>query len=196
MPPVQTAPNVLVDPGFLWIAPLGSTAPTNTVAGSVFTDDPAAAFIPLGATEDGTNFSYATTVDPVSVAEFTDPIKYVTTARTGSIAFNLASYTASNYNRALNGGIAAVTALSGTGATSLFKVEPVAPGSEVRAMVLWESTDKTVRILCRQTLQGGTISSAYRKGADRSVIPCTFNMEIPVGLTVPFTKWFAGTNRG
>ena len=62
-------PVVLTDPGMLWIAPLGTADPTNTVAGSVFTDDPAAAFVPLGATSEGSEFSYSTTVEAVKVAE-------------------------------------------------------------------------------------------------------------------------------
>ncbi|GAB3884588.1 hypothetical protein [Terrabacter terrigena] len=190
------APVVLTDPGMLWLAALGTADPTNTVAGSVFTDDPAVAYIPLGATEDGSTFQYQTNVEAVSVAEFFDPIKYATTSRSGSIAFNLASWTLSNYNRALNGGVAALTATSGTGATSLFKVEPPTPGNEVRAMILWESTDRTLRLLCRQTIQGGTISTAFKKAPDKAVIPCTFNMEIPTGLTTPFTMWSAGTSRG
>lgn len=190
------APTILTDPGMLWIAPLATTDPTNTVAGSVFTDDPPVAWIPLGATEDGTTFNYQTNVQAITVAEFFDPIKYVTTDRSGSIAFNLSSFTLSNYQRALNGGIAALTATSGTGATSLFTFQPPTPGNEVRAMILWESTDRTLRLLCRQCIQGGTVSTAFKKAPDNSAIPCTFNMEIPTGGTVPFTFWSAGTSRG
>jgi hypothetical protein len=180
----------------LWIAPLGTTDPTNTVAGSVFTDDPAVAWVPLGATTEGSTFSYETSVEAISVAEFFDPIRYATTERKGSIAFNLASFTLSNYQRALNGGIAALTALSGTGATSLFKLEPPDPGTEVRSMILWESTDRTLRLLLRQTLQGGSIESAFKKAPDIAAIPCTFNLEVPTGGGKPFTFWSAGTNRG
>jgi hypothetical protein len=189
-------PTVLTDPGMLWIAPVGTADPTNTVAGSVFTDDPAVAFVPLGATSEGSTFSYSTNVEAVKVAEFFDPIKYATTDRSGHIAFNLSSFTLSNYQRALNSGIAALTATSGTGATSLFKLEPVDPGNEVRAMILWESTDRTVRLLCRQVIQGGEVAAAFRKAPDLAVIPCTFNMEIPVGSTKPFTLWSAGVSRG
>jgi hypothetical protein len=189
-------PVVLTDPGMLWIAPLATAAPTNTVAGSVFTDDPAAAWIPLGATAEGSTFSYETTVEPIRVAEFFDPIRYATTERAGSIAFNLASYTLSNYQRAMNGGIAALTATSGTGATALYTVEPPEPGAEVRSMILWESTDRTLRLMLRQTLQGGAIESAFQKAPDLAVIPCTFNMEVPVGSTKPFTMWSAGASRG
>ena len=189
-------PTVLTDPGMLWIAPLATADPTNTVAGSVFTDDPAVAWVPLGATTEGSTFQYSTTVEPIKVAEFFDPIKYATTERAGSIAFNLASFTLSNYQRALNGGIAALTATSGTGATSLFKVEPPDPGTEVRAMILWESTDRTVRLLAQLVIQGGEVQAAFKKAPDIAAIPCTFNMEIPVGSTKPFTLWSAGTSRG
>jgi hypothetical protein len=188
-------PTVLTDPGMLWIAVLATAAPTNTVTGSVFTDDPAAAWIPLGATEEGSTLSYQTNVEAIRVAEFFDPIRWATTERNGSIAFNLANYTLSNYNRAMNGGVAALVATSGTGATSLFTVEPVAPGAEVRCMILWESTDRTVRVMLRQVIQGGAIESAFQKAPSLATIPCTFNMEVPTGAQ-PFIMWGAGTARG
>jgi hypothetical protein len=196
MPPVATAPNILVDPGFLWIAPLATAAPTNTVAGSVFTDTVAAAWLPLGATTDGSTFSYSTTVEAIRVAEFFDPIKYSTTERGGSIAFNLANWSLSNYRRAINGGIAALTPTTGTGATSLYTLTPPTPGTEVRCMLLWESSDATVRIMANQTIQGGEVSTAFQKAPSFAAIPCTFNMEIPTGGTAPFTIWGAGTTRG
>lgn len=196
MPPAVSAPTLITDPGFLWLAPLATADPTNTVAGSVFTDAIPVAWIPLGATTDGTTFNYSTSVEPIRVAELFDPVKYATTERGGSISFNLANWTLSNYRRALNGGVAALTATSGTGATALYKVEPPTPGQEVRSMVLWESTDATVRILCRQTLQGGEISTAFQRAPSVAAIPCTYNMEIPSGGTAPWTMWGAGASRG
>jgi hypothetical protein len=196
MPPAVATPVVLTDPGFLWVAPLATAEPTNTVAGSVFTDSIPVAWIPLGATTDGSTFSYSSTVEPIRVAELFDPVKYVTTERGGNLAFNLANWSLSNYNRALNGGVAALTAVSGTGATTLTKIEPPSPGTETRCMVLWESTDSTVRLLLRQALQGGEISSAFQKAPSIASIPCTYNMEIPTGGTSPWIMWGAGTNRG
>ncbi len=52
MPPVVGTPNILVDPGFLWIAPLGTAAPTNTVTGGKFTDAVAAGTMNLIAMTD------------------------------------------------------------------------------------------------------------------------------------------------
>src|SRR3546814_16734664 len=60
---------LLVDPGFLWIAPLGTTAPTNTVTAGVFSDTVAAAWLPLGATTEGSSFTNSLEVEPIEVAE-------------------------------------------------------------------------------------------------------------------------------
>jgi hypothetical protein len=46
----------------------------------VFTDTVPVAWLPLGATSDGSTFSYSTTVEAINVAEFFDPIKYSTTS--------------------------------------------------------------------------------------------------------------------
>lgn len=197
MPPAAVAvPNVITDPGYLFIAPLGTTEPTNTVVGSVFTDAWGAAWLPLGATTEGSTFAYSTTVEPIVVAEFFDPIRYVTTERGGSIAFNLANWSLSNYRRALNGGVAALTPTSGTGATALYNVEPPDPGQEVRCMIGWESLDNTVRVIARQCIQGGEISSAFQKAPNIAAIPCTFNLEIPTTGAKPFKISGAGATRG
>lgn len=188
-------PQILVNPGYLFIAPLLTAVPTNTVAGSIFTDSWAAAWIPLGATEEGTEFSYSTEVEPIEVAEFFDPIQYATTSRAGSIAFNLASFTLSNFRRSINGGTAALTATSGATTTSLFTLNPPAPGAEVRCMIGWESLDNTLRLIGHQTIQGGEVATAFKKAPDKAVIPCTFNFEVPAAGN-PWTMYSAGTARG
>lgn len=193
MPPAVAKPTILTDPGFLWVAPLGTAAPTNTVTGGKFTDAVAAAWLPLGATTEGSTFSYSSEVEAIRVAEFFDPIQYATTERSGSIAFNLANWTLTNYRRALNGGVAALVP-TGTAGSELTLLEPPDPGTEVRSMILWESTDATVRLLLRQTLQGGEVSSAFNKAPDYAAIPCTFNMEVPT-TGKPWSMWGAGTTR-
>jgi hypothetical protein len=193
MPPAVTKPTVLTDPGFLWIAPLGTAAPANTVTAGVFSDAVAAAWLPLGATTEGSTFAYASTVEAIRVAELFDPVKYATTERNGSMAFNLAHWSLSNYRRALNGGVAALTA-SGVAGSELTTLEPPDPGTEVRSMLLWESTDATLRLMVRQCLQGGEVSSAFQKAPSVAAIPCTFNLEIP-SAGKPWTMWAAGTTR-
>jgi hypothetical protein len=194
MPPAVARPTVLVDPGFLWIAPLGTADPANTVTAGVFSDAIAAAWLPLGATTEGSTFAYASNIEAINVAEFFDPIAYRTTERNGSMAFNLAHWSLSNYRRALNGGVAAL-APTGVAGSELTTLEPPNPGTEVRSMILWESTDATLRIILRQAIQGGEVSSAFTRAPDIAAIPCSFNMEIPTGGTKPWTMWAAGTTR-
>lgn len=194
MPPAVAKPFILTDPGFLWISVLGTAAPTNTVTASKFSDSVAAAWIPLGGTTEGSTFNYSTSVEPIRVAEFFDPISYATTERSGNIAFNLANWTLSNYRRALNGGVAALVS-TGTTGSELTTLEPPDPGTEVRSQILWESTDASLRIMLRQTLQGGEISSAFQQAPSVAAIPCTFNMEVPDGGAKPWVMWGAGTKR-
>lgn len=195
MPPAAVAtPSILSEPGYLFIAPLATAVPTNTVTGSVFTDAWSASWIPLGATEEGSELSNSSTIEAVRVAEFFDPIKYSTTERSSSIAFALASFTLTNYRRALNGGIAALTPTSGTGATALYTINPPTPGNEVRCMIGWESLDNTVRFVGHQAIQGGEITTAMRKSPDKALIPCAFNFEVPSGGQ-PWTMWGAGATR-
>lgn len=195
MPPAAVAtPVLLTDPGYLFGAPLLSSVPTNTVAGSVFTDAWPVAWIPLGATAEGSTFAYSSSIEAMSVAEFFDPIRYSTVSRAGSMAFALASYTLHNVKRALNGGMGAITPTSGTGATALSLFEPVAPGSELRIMIGWESQDNTTRIVARQCIQGGEMSSEFKKAPSFGTLPCTFQFEVPPSGAV-FSMYTAGTTR-
>lgn len=195
MPPAIAIPNVMADPGFLWISTLPTVEPTHASAsGGKFTDTVPAAWLPLGATSDGSTLSYNSTVAPVRVAELLDPVKFFTTERGGSIAFNLANFTLSNYRRALNGGVAALTATGTSGQEVTRLGGPPTPGSEVRAQILWESSDGTMRFIAYQCLQGGEISTAFKKAPDIAVIPCTFNMEVPASGK-PFDIIVAGTSR-
>src|SRR5690349_5179498 len=89
-------PNLMEDPGFLYWAPLGTTVPTSTVVGSVFTDTWPVAWIPLGMTDAGSTVSSSLTVSEVDAAESIDPIAYRTTGRASSVTFALKSFTATN----------------------------------------------------------------------------------------------------
>ena len=194
MPPAAVVtPSLLSDPGWLFWAPLASTLPTNTVAGSVFTDVWPGAWLPLGATVEGSTLSYEINVEAMSVAELFDPVKYATTGRTGSIAFALANWSMSNLKRALNGGTITTTGSAGTTMNSY--AFPTA-GAEVRAMLGWESADSTVRVVVLQALSSGTIEMAFQKAPDFAQIPVTFNMELPSGGTQPFNVYTAGISRG
>lgn len=190
--PSTATPNILTDPGYLFWAPLLSSIPAMTVSGSKFTDAWPGAWLSLGASEDGSEFTYETKVEPITVAEFFDPIRWSTTERSGSFAFNLADYTLTNWKRAMNGGT--LTVVSGTGATQLNKFVPPAPGAEVRSMLGWESLDSTMRIVCYQCFQGGALKSAFKKAPALALIPVEFNFEVPAS-GVPVEFYTAGTSR-
>lgn len=186
--PTIPQPAVLSDPGWLFAAPVATALPANTVVGGVFTDVWTAPWVPLGPTTEGSSFSYSIETDTVNAAEYFDPIKIVTTGRSGSIGFALMDFTLSKVRLAYNGGVGALTATSGTGATALYDYEPVAPGNEVRIMLGWESWDKTMRLVIRQALQGGEVGMDFKKAPSTAAIPVTFNMEMPSSGAAPF-KW-------
>jgi hypothetical protein len=176
----------------LFRAPLGSTLPTNTVVGSVFTDTWPVAWVPLGSTDGGITLNYETKADPINVEDYYDPITYRTTSRDGSVELNLASYTATNWSYALNG--AAVT-VTGSGATTLSKVEPGAVGTEIRCMIGYESLDATYRFVAYQVFNASQIKAEFKKAPAFATIPYQFNFELP-SSGIPFSQWFAGTSRG
>lgn len=195
MPLTMAPPLILQDPGFLFWAPLLSTEPIHAALASTYDADPwPVAWIPLGATEDGSKFQYELTVEPVMVAEFFDPIRYSTTGRKGSFSFNLTNYTMQNLKRAFNGGTLAT--VSGTAATLSSSLLPPSAGAEVRAMLGWESLDHTMRVVVYQCLNSGAIENAYQRVPAKAMIPCTFSMEVPAGAPQqPFKIYGAGTAR-
>lgn len=192
--PLSTAtPTVLTDPGYLFWAPLATTEPLHVAAANTYDADPwPVAWIPLGATEDGSEFSYEISVEAITVAEFFDPIRYSTTERSGSFSFNLANWTLTNLKKVMNGGTIAV--VSGTGPTASNSFTPPAPGAETRCMIGWESLDHTTRLVCYQTLNSTSITTAFRKAPSLAVLPCQFNFEVPT-TGIPFKFFAAGTGR-
>lgn len=189
--PTMPANIIATDPGYLFWAPLASTVPTNTVVGSVFTDAWPGAWIPLGITKAGHEFNWQTATGVVEAAEYLDPLKYVSTGRTGSIKFELMNLSATNLKRMNNGGTIVVT---GATTTTLSVYTPPALGAEVRVMIGWESQDFTERLVFNQVFQTGQITIGRKKGTDAASIPVEFNVEVPSGA-VPFSYATAGVAR-
>ena len=190
--PTTGTPNLLVDAGYIFWAPLGSAEPANTVVGSKFTDAWPVAWLSMGATESGSDFTYDIKVEPMMVAEFYDVIQYRITERTGNFAFNMANWALTQLKYACNGG--ALTIVSGTGTTQLNKFTPPVVGAEVRAMIGWESLDSTARLICYQTLSGGSIKTSFNKAPKFATVAAQFNFEVPAS-GIPFAFYTAGTGR-
>jgi hypothetical protein len=175
-------PNAIsLGPGTLRIADLGSTEPTD------LTTAWPAAWVELGYTFEGNQWSYELAVEPVEVAEELDPIRYATTGRVIKVGFTLAEITATNLKRALNGG----TIVTGSGFVTY---EPPAFATETRKMYGWESDDAQERWVFRQCLSAGTVETSRRKGADKAGFPFELNCEKPAGVQ-PFKTIFASPAR-
>lgn len=181
---------VAVGAGYLYYAGLGTAEPGWTIAGSVFTD-PWTGWSLLGITREGHELSYEINTDTIEAAEYLDPLMYVMTGRTSGMNFDLMQVHATNFRRALNGGVLSTT---GSGATQRNTLRPPAVGAEVRCMLGWESTANDERILAEQCFQTGSITIARKKGADHASIPVEFRFEIAASGD-PFRYETAGTIR-
>lgn len=167
-----TPGNVLIGPGDLYVAPIGTAEPASATATLN------AAFRLVGYTEEGTSFSYEITTEDINVAEEFDPVRIETTARAGMVSFQMAEATRQNLALAVNSGADAAT--SGT-------LEPPDPGTEVRVMILLQ-TEEGARWLWRRCLQAGSIEIQRNKAPQKALLPVEFKLEKPTGAK-PFIVW-------
>lgn len=153
---------ISLGPGYLYIAALGSTEPSDLITAWD------TAWTLLGYTEEGSEFSYEPSTDDVDVAEELDIIDVATTGRSISVSFTLAELTAENLKRAMNGG----TLTTGGIAPDTFQAfEPPVLGSETYTMLGFEAEDHEERWLFRNCRQTGNVQIQRRKGADKATIP-------------------------
>lgn len=194
--PAYTVPKTPIskDAGYLFYGNIGSALPTNTVVGSVFTDDWSAVsgWFLLGVTKDGSEFSYAVATDQITAAEYFDPLAIVTTGRTVQMKFELQIISLTGIKRMLNGGTLSTT---GSGTTLLSTYTPPAPGAEVRCMLGWESQDNTERLVIEQAFQTGSLTISRKKGVDNATLPVEFTAEVPAS-GFPYRHYGAGASRG
>lgn len=177
---------VKLGPGRIYFGNVGAAEPTDlTTALTV-------AWTYAGFTDEGVSFTWTPAYENVEVAESLLPIAKVKTGEAGVVETALVEVTAGNVQRALNG---AVVTASGTGATAIDSVEPLAFGAvEPRVAILWEADDKSERWVWRKTLQTGAIAIARRKGAAKATIPLSFELE-PVSAAIkPFKAILKSTS--
>jgi len=191
MPITLPDAQLLPKSGFLLWAPLGSTEPTNSVVGSVFTDAWPAAWVPLGRTTGGAKIDDNATSASIESAEDYTPLLTQNTKREPAVSFELMSFTATNLSRALNG---AVTTVTGTTTTTLTQVDAPDPMSEVQCMIGWESDDATVRWVGRQCLNTGNLSVTLAKAPSTATVMWAATLSKPAGAAA--YSWFtAGEGR-
>lgn len=168
--------NVRVGPGWLYIAPVGSTEPTDLATAWD------AAWVQLGYTEEGSSFSFENTFEDVPVAEELDPIEILQTARNISVSFAAAELTADNLQTALNGG---TITTSGVAPAEIATFEPPAAGEFTYVAIGWESTDALERWVFRKGIQTGNVEIGRRKAPAKAIIPMAFRFVKPSG-SAPF----------
>jgi hypothetical protein len=194
MPLSQATPLLLREPGFLFHAPLATAEPVHAAAGSTYDADTwPVAWVPLGPTQEGSVFSNAQSVEPIRVAELFEAVAYAVTDVTTTLAFVMANYTLHNLRRAMNSPAGAVTTVSGTAATLSSKLDPPDPETIVRAMIGWESLDHTLRMVGRQCINGGELSSTFGRGTAAG-IATVWNFERPAAAKA-FSFYGAGVAR-
>jgi len=194
MPLSQTTPNIIKEPGFLFLAPLATAEPTHVAAGSTYDADTwPAAWIPTGPTQEGSTFASTQNIEPIRAAELFDAVAYSVTEMTTTLAFVMMNYTLHNLRRAMNAPTSAISTVSGTGATLSSKLEPPEPEAIIRCMVGWESLDHTLRLVGRQCINGGEMQSSFGRGTAAG-IATTWSFERPAAGKA-FAVYGAGTGR-
>lgn len=181
---MANAEALSLGPGRLYVAPVGTAAPTD------LTTALGAAWEPIGYTEEGSEFSYEVSSEPVEVAEELDPLFYRTTGRSGTVSFAMAENTARNLTIAFNGGDVSAPATDGS-----VTYTPPEPGTEERRALLFESEDGEERWVWPQVFQGGNVSMARRKGAEKTTLPVEMRVEKRSGEP-PFQVILAGSREG
>lgn len=181
--------HVVVGPGTLYAAPLGTTEPT------AITGAWPAGWTSLGYTDTGSDFDFKPTMQPLEVEEELWPLRQVPTTYEGSLTFALAESTQQNIALVLNAGVGTGLAGTGTNTDGSLWVETPAPGLETRIMLGWDAlpeastsgSNAVARLIVRQALQTGQVKRQAAKGSKKSVWACTFTFEKPQGVQ-PF-RW-------
>lgn len=178
--------------GYLFVAETGIAAPTNTVAGSVFTDTWPVGWNLWGVTREGHTLNVEIESDQVIAAEYIDALLNITTGRTVTAEFDVMQVHLTNMRRAFNGG---TISTSGSGATLLSTYTLPAVGAETRRQIGWEAVDGTERWWGMQAFQTGSVGIQRRRGADNASLPLTFTLE-PDASSQPIYFAAAGVTRG
>lgn len=163
-----TTENVTLGPGRVWIAPVGTAAPTSASAALDV------AWWALGYTEEGTTIDIEYTSEAIEVAEELDPIDYVNTARAVTLNLQAAEVT----RRRL-----AVTLSLGAEEPDGAQVLDLPDGAatQVGVAIVWDSeetaagNDQNKRWYIPKVLPAGTVSIARQKAPNKALLPMELN---------------------
>jgi hypothetical protein len=164
-----TTGNVLIGPGRLYYAPLGTAEPASCSAALP------SAWIPIGYTEQGSQVEIAITSEAIQVAEELDPVRFTQTSRMTKLSMELAETTKKRLALAL-----------GAGATfndDTASIDFPDPSLIVGVMLVWDSNEApdatNRRWIFRQCTPTGSTVVARKKAPDKSTLPITFDCAKP-----------------
>lgn len=190
------AQNLLTGPGSLFAAPLGTAEPTSC------TGDWPTGWVALGYTDQGSEFDWKPTVNPITPEEEYWPVLNVFTTYEAHLKFSLLEMVVQSWQLAMNQGIGS-TAETGTVTTLGDGSKKIAfgdIGTEERVMVGWDSYNKGTsansgtpngptqgRLVVPQTIQVGQVQISHRKGAHPQMLNLDFMFEKKDANTEPFS---------
>lgn len=176
-----TPSEVVVGPGLLYVAPIGTTEPT-TGSGTL-----PSAWTPIGYTDDGTTFTYGTGFENIEVEEELDPLRKVATSRECALAFAMAQVSAQNLSIAANGGTI------GSPTSGFVTFDPPDLGEEASVMIVWDADDGQERILIRKAINTESVDEARKKAPDKATIPVRFEGQVPDDGSGVYRRWVASS---
>jgi hypothetical protein len=189
----KDATAIKIGPGILRVALLGTTEPTS------LTGTPAAGWVEVGYTLEGSTFSFEQNVEDVEVEEEFYPVLRVAQSKSATVAFTVAQDTAQNLAYLLNNPDPTLT-------SGAYEVEPVTPGNEVERMLLWDDgvaddgtadpETNTRRYLWRRVTQTGGGEIQHRKGSNVTGVALEFTSLKPAGTAQPYKAWYAAALSG
>lgn len=169
MPATGVSTNVDIGPGWLWVAPIGTSEPADCSTALP------SAWRQVGYTETGNAFNSNITSSDIEVAEELEPIDVREIKRLTDVQFEMAEVTRANLAFALNSGANA--------ANTSASFEPPALGASLYTMIVWETNatpDATnVRWLFRKCKQTSPIQIQHRKAPQKALIPVQFRVVKP-----------------
>jgi hypothetical protein len=176
-------------PGTLFYADPGTAFPDYTVASSVFSVNTWTGWTQWGITKEGSEWTIDVSQDPIQAAEYLDDIDQASTGRVVSAKFEVMNMTAALMVRALNRPNPTTV---GSGTTKRTTVKMPALGAEQFAMIGWQSTDDTERIVGPNVMQIGSMTVNRKKGADVATMTLEFKL-FPDATGEPYYHDFAGS---
>jgi hypothetical protein len=179
-----TASNIVIGAGWLYMAPLGTSEPTDSTTALP------SAWIAIGYTEDGHDMTVGRTNDDIEVAEVNFPVLVVNSKTNVKLKFRMAEPTARNLVAALGNGA------GGSNTATSLEIDTALTG----IMLVHESNaagslTTNRRKIFRECYPSGDLTTGFKKSPGKTLLDVEFSAVLPDGETSP-VKFYkpAGTN--